>query len=35
MQIILRYFTQFGSFCGALRKELEDICKLSACATEL
>jgi len=31
MALILRYFTEFGSFRGALRKsgELEDITKLS------
>jgi len=30
MALILRYFTEFGSFRGALRKVAEDIPKLSA-----
>jgi len=30
MALILRYLTKFGSFCGALRKNVEDIPKLSA-----
>jgi len=30
MALILRYFSEFGSFCGALRKVIEDIPKLSA-----
>jgi len=30
MAVILRYFTEFCSFCGALRKVVEDIPKLSA-----
>jgi len=28
--LILRYFTEFGSFRGALQKAVEDIPKLSA-----
>jgi len=30
MAVILRYFSQFGSFRRALRKMVEDIPKLSA-----
>jgi len=30
MAVILRYFSEFGSFRGALRKVVEDIPKLSA-----
>jgi len=30
MALMLRYFTEFGSFQGALRKMVEDIPKLSA-----
>jgi len=30
MAFILRYFTEFGNFRGALRKVVEDIPKLSA-----
>ena len=29
MAVILRYFTEFGNFRGALRKSVEDIPKLS------
>jgi len=30
IDIILRYFTEFGSFWGALRSSVEDIPKLPA-----
>jgi len=30
MAVTLRYFSEFGSFWGALRKRVEDIPKLSA-----
>jgi len=30
MAVILRYFSEFGSFRGALRKVVDDILKLSA-----
>jgi len=30
MALILRYLTKFGSFCGALHKNVEDVPKVSA-----